>query len=503
MKLLATDIIRLGADRHADRIAVRFGTEALTFAEVDALSGRIASRLAAEAVPGTPVGLLTNNGLFSVPLDFACLKARLIRVPLNARLSLAEQVQMLDGIGVARLIHSDDLADRAAALAAALPALTVTPLSALVDAAAGDDDRFVLAPQPDDIVLALYTSGTSGRLKAALHSQASFAAIVLNILGNLVDPRAGDTLLHAASLIHASGTLVLPFWLRGGTAVILPGFVPADYLAAIERWRPTALMLVPTMLAMLLDAAEFSADRLHSVDTILYGASPMPRPLIERGLTVLGPRFVQFFGQTEAPLAIAVLTREDHLDPSRRASCGRPARDCSVRIVDEAGQDLPVGSEGEVIVRAPFRMVGYHEAEALNAETLLPDGWLRTRDIGRLDEAGYLTLVDRASDMIVSGGYNVYPKEVEDALLTHPSVAEAVVVGVPDARWGEAVAAFVVLRAASEDTATLIEHCRTRLAGYKVPKRIETIADVPKSAVGKPLRRAIRDPFWVGHEKRI
>lgn len=503
MTLLATDMIRLGADRHRSRVAVRFGGEDLTFAQVDALSSRIAATLATDAAPGTTLGLLTNNGLFSVPLDFACLKARLTRVPLNARLSLSEQAQMLEGIGVERLIYSDDLADRAAALAGTVTGLTITALTDLVTASAGGDDRFVLLPQPDDIVLALYTSGTSGQLKAVLHSQASYAAIVLNVLGNLVDPRPGDTLLHAASLIHASGTLVLPFWMRGGAAAILPGFVPAEYLAAVERWRPTTLMMVPTMLGMLLDAPEFAADRLQSVDTILYGASPMPRPLIERALAVLGPRFVQFFGQTEAPLAIATLTREDHLDPARLASCGRPARDCTVRIVDDAGVDLPTGSEGEVIVRAPFRMVGYYRADALNAQTLVPGGWLRTRDIGRIDADGYLTLVDRASDMIVSGGYNVYPKEVEDALLTHAAVAEAAVVGVPSARWGEAVAAFVVIRGGAPDADMLIDHCRTLLAGYKVPKQVEIIDEIPKSAVGKPLRRAIRDPFWVGHERRI
>jgi acyl-CoA synthetase (AMP-forming)/AMP-acid ligase II len=173
-------------------------------------------------------------------------------------------------------------------------------------------------------------------------------------------------------------------------------------------------MLVPTMLDMLLDHPSFDPARFGSVDTILYGASPRPRPLIERALAALGPRFVRFYGRTEAPLGIAALGKEDHLDPRRLGSCGRQARDVELRV------DAPPGDPGEVLLRAPFRMVGYYEEPQPTAETITADCWLRTRDIGRFDGDGYLTLMDRTSDMIVTGGYNVYPKEVEDTLLAHP-----------------------------------------------------------------------------------
>lgn len=495
--MILDDMIRLGAERHPDRIAVRFAEDELRFAEVDALSTGMAARLQDRLPPGTPIGILANNGLLSLPLDFACAKARLIRVPLNARLSAPEHGVMLARLDVRLLVYSADLAARADELATTLPGLDTLPLDILAAGAA--DERAVLpAPRPEDPVLALFTSGTTGRLKAVIHDQTTYGAVVTNILANLVDPRPGDGLLHAASLFHASGTLTVPYWLRGGTAQVLPGFVPADYLDAVERWRPSTLMLVPTMLGMLLDHPSFDPERLASVDTIIYGASPMPRPLIERALALLGPRFVQFYGQTEAPLAIAALTKEDHLDPTRLLSCGRPGRDAAVRI------DAAPGEEGEVQVRAPFRMTGYHDEPELNAETITADGWLRTRDIGRLDEAGYLTLVDRASDMIVTGGYNVYPKEVEDVLTAHSAVREAAVVGIPDAKWGEAVIAFVVVRpsdAAQVDQ--LLAHCRERLAGYKVPKEIRFIDSVPLSAVGKPLRRTLRAPFWAGHKRRV
>jgi acyl-CoA synthetase (AMP-forming)/AMP-acid ligase II len=236
----------------------------------------------------------------------------------------------------------------------------------------------------------------------------------------------------------------------------------------------------------------------------------MPRPTIERALQLWGPRFVQYYGQTEAPLAIAVLTKEDHVGENaheRRLACGRPSLDCEVRIIDETGADLAAGQPGEIAVRAPFGMTGYLDAPELNASTMLPGGWIKTRDIGRFDDAGYLYLVDRTSDMIITGGYNVYPREVEDVLAEHRFVREVAVVGIPDDKWGEAVTAFVALRAqhigenaVEED---IIAFARARLAGYKVPKSVRVVDEIPKSAVGKLLRRALRDPFWAGRERRL
>ena len=233
----------------------------------------------------------------------------------------------------------------------------------------------------------------------------------------------------------------------------------------------------------------------------------MPRPTIERALKLWGPRFIQYYGQSEAPLFITVLTKEDHVGPGadkRLAACGRPSVDCEIRLIDEDGRDVAPGDSGEIVLRAPFAMAGYYNAPELNAQTIMPGHWIRTRDVGRFDEDGYLYLVDRTSDMIVTGGYNVYPREVEDALAAHPAVREVVVVGIPDDKWGEAVAAFVAIRnGTSAEEAELIAFARDRLAGYKVPKSVRFIDDVPKSPVGKLLRRAVRDPFWAGRERRI
>jgi len=512
--MIISDMIERGAQRYANRTAILIGDASLTFAEVDELANRLANaliRLGAE--PTRRVGLLVNNGPFSVSMDFACVKAGVIRVPLNARLSLTEHTRMLVAMQVDLLIFGPDLADRAEELKASVSGLMVLGLGAGPDdfdllklARSASDQRPAHRAEPDDVVLALYTSGTTGVLKAAEHTEASFAAVALNILNNLVDPGEGDVMLHAASMIHASGTFVMPFWLRGGTSAILPSFTPAGYLRAIETWKPAVLNLVPTMISMLLDYPGVRPDQFASVRTLIYGASPMPAPLMERALDFFGLRLVQYYGQTEAPLAIAALSKADHAPEHahRRLACGFPSVDCEVRILTPDGKSVPVGQVGEIAVRAPFLMKGYYGAPELNAEHVLPGGWLKTRDVGRLDADGCLYLLDRLSEMIVSGGYNIYPKEVEDVLASHPEVREAAVVGLPDEKWGEAVTAFVVLRQPdSASEADLLKFVRQALAAYKAPKAIHFIDEVPKSPVGKPLRRVLREPFWADQERAI
>ena len=512
--MLITELIRRGALYHRERIALLFGEREMTFGAVDSLANRIAQVLGGRLGlgQGSPVCLLLDNDLVSMPTDFACMKAGLVRTPLNGRLSLDEQLAMIAKLGAGTLIYGPTQAERAAALKAALPDLAVygagdagvgPDLMELAEDACDADPR--LEHRPDDVILALFTSGTTGTLKAVQHTHATYAAVVQNVLTNLIDPKPGEIMLHAASLIHASGCFVMPYWLRGGVAAILPGFTPASYLEAIERLRPQALNLVPTMLQMLFQTPGIDDADLSSVETIVYGASPMPRPVLERALVRWGPVFIQYYGQTEAPLAICCMSKEEHENapPARLLSCGRPSPETEIRLVDEDGEDVPEGEAGEILLRAPFVMKGYSDP-VLTAQTLLPGGWLRTRDIGRFDAEGYLTLVDRTSDMIVTGGYNVYPREVEEVLAAHEAVAQVAVVGLPDDTWGEVVTAFAVLHAgASADEGALIAHAHAHLAGYKAPKAVRFVDAIPLSPVGKPLRRALRDPFWAGRERRI
>ncbi|MDF3834322.1 AMP-binding protein [Cupriavidus basilensis] len=504
-------LIRRGAAQHGPRTAIVFGGQSLTFGEVDALSARLAHALqAAGAGPGERVALLLNNGLHSIPLDFACVKAALNRVPLNARLSLAEHQRMLLDTGCRMLVFGPDLAERAQALRQALPELACHGLGASLDGGidllAAAQSRPATDPPvqvaEDDVILTLFTSGTTGTLKAARHTQASYAAICRNVLLNLLPATPDDAMLHAASLIHASGVFVLPFWLRGGKTVILPGFEPASFLAAIERERVTAINLVPTMLQMLVSLPAMATCKADALRYVIYGASPMPRPVIERAMAIWGQhRFWQYYGQTEVPLCLAVLRPEDH-HGERLGACGQVALDVELRLLDEAGNDVPPGQPGEIAVRAPSSVAGYHDAPELTAQTFLPDGWVRTRDIGVFDADGFLHLKDRTSDMIVSGGYNVYPGEVENALLTHPAVRECAVIGLPDEKWVEAVTAVIVLHAgqAASDAlaAELVEHLAARLASYKKPRHVLFATELPKTAVGKLNRRGLRDRYRDG-----
>src|SRR3954451_13064267 len=251
------------------------------------------------------------------------------------------------------------------------------------------------------------------------------------------------------------------------------------------------------MLGMLLASGAAERADVSSLRTAVYGASPMPRPVLEQTLALWGPRLVQYYGQTEAPLAITVLDAADHTDPSLAGSCGQPSVDAEVQVTADDGTPLLAGEVGELRVRAPFAMGGYHDAPQLTAETRTHDGWVRTRDLARFDDRGYLTLVDRTSDMIITGGYNVYPPEVEDVLMAHPAVTGAAVVGAPDPTWVEAVTAFVTLRPGAEvGGAELQDAVRTALAGYKGPKAVHVVDQLPLSPVGKILRRALREPLW-------
>jgi acyl-CoA synthetase (AMP-forming)/AMP-acid ligase II len=332
----------------------------------------------------------------------------------------------------------------------------------------------------DDIVLTLFTSGTTGTLKAAQHTQASYASICRNVLLNLLPVAPDDAMLHAASLIHASGVFVLPFWLRGGRTVILPSFEPGQFLRMLDVERITAINLVPTMMQMLFEHPALESTDVSTLRYVIYGASPMPRAVIQRAMTAWGShRFWQYYGQTEVPLCLAVLRPEDHRDELLGA-CGQPALDVEMRLVDDAGHDVPAGTPGEIVVRAPSAVAGYYNAPDLTAGTFGTDGWVRTRDIGVLDTRGFLHLKDRTSDMIISGGYNVYPSEIENTLMTHPAVRECAVIGLPHEKWVEVVTAVVVLRSECKATeAELIAHVASQIASYKKPNRVIFVDNIP------------------------
>ncbi len=359
----------------------------------------------------------------------------------------------------------------------------------------------------DELAGVFYTGGTTGDPKGVMLSHAAMVTSSLGAIasGHLFGSRDRCRYLHAAPMFHLAD---LAAWgavtLLGGTHVIVPRFDPIATLSAIEAHRVTDIALVPTMIQALVDHPDLAAYDLSSVRTALYGASPIPQTLLERATAALPQAsFTQAYGMTELSPIATLLGPEDHAKPHLLRSAGRAAPNCEVRIVDEAGTEAPRGTVGEIVVRGANVMLGYwnkHEETA----AVIRDGWLHTGDGGFMDESGYVFIVDRIKDMIVSGGENVYSVEVENAIARNPAVAQCAVIGIPDDDWGERVHAVVVLqpgaRSSDED---IRRHVKQFIAGYKAPRSVEFVAALPTSGAGKVLKRELRRPYWSQHSRQV
>jgi fatty-acyl-CoA synthase len=304
--------------------------------------------------------------------------------------------------------------------------------------------------------------------------------------------------LICAPLSHSALTLLVPTLLRGGSLVVLPSFDATAVLEAIEEHRITATMLVPTMIYALLDHPGLNGADLSSLEVIYYGASAISPARLKEAIERIGPIFFQFYGQVEAPMTVSVLKREEHdsNDLARLASCGRPVPWLNVALLDDDLRPVPVGQPGEICVRGPLVMKEYLNREKETAEAFR-GGWLHTGDVARADEAGFMTIVDRKKDMIVSGGFNVYPSEVEAVLASHPAVSQAAVIGIPDPKWGEAVIAIVVKRAGAQvEEAELRALVKERKGSVYTPKKVEFVEAIPVTGLGKIDKKALRAPYW-------
>jgi acyl-CoA synthetase (AMP-forming)/AMP-acid ligase II len=310
-------------------------------------------------------------------------------------------------------------------------------------------------------------------------------------------------------LTHAAGLMMMVYYCRGAKSIILPRFDPELVLETIERERVTSVLFVPTMLAMILRSLRIQKFDLSSIKRIWYGTAPMPVEWLKEGIKVFGQVFRQNYGMTEMAQPITFLGPEDHIiegSPGqlrRLSSAGRPALGVELKILNENGQPVKPGEIGEICICSNKMIKGYWNKPQETAEAIV-NGWLHTRDMGTIDEEGYVYIVDRKSDMIISGGFNIYPREVEEVILAHPAVSEVAVIGVPDEVWGEAVKAMVVLRPgalASEEE--IIQFCKENLGSYKKPKSVEFINEIPKTAYNKVDRKALREPFWKGYDRRV
>ena len=503
-----------------DRTALVHQDTRLTYQEVNERVNRLANALLSLGLhKGDRLGLLSQNRHQLVEGIFAGCKAGLVNVPLNARLSIPELIHMLNNSESRALLLGEEFVDGIEEARTKIStvehfiAMSKTPPSMLdYETILRQADPFEppVVVELDDLASLTYTSGTTGVLKAAMLTHRNRLALAKkHFFVPHMDIDRDSVMCHVGPVTHASGGMILPIWWRGGCNLVLPGFDIQRLLEAIERERVTHLFLVPTMINFLMAYPGLKDYDLSSIRTILYGASPMPVERIRQALDLFGPVLIQGYGQTETASGFVFLSKEDHLfegDPKklrRLASAGLPCVECEVRVVSANGEDVKPGEVGEIIERGDDSMVGYWKDPRLTAETLR-DGWVYTRDMGTMDEDGYIYIVDRKSDMIISGGFNIYPSEVENVLYAHPAVFEAAVVAVPDEQWGESVKAVVVLKKGMSATEEeLIEHCKRHLASYKKPRSVDFAEELPKTPVGKILRRKVKERYWTGQERLV
>ena len=472
-----------------------------TYGELATRVRRVAGLLATMTEPGDRVALWALNSDRYLELFFGIPCAGRVIVPHNTRWAEPELAYATEDAGAKVLICDRDpggLAD----LVERVIRIDTGEYDGLLDRAPEEDPPVT----PDSLAGLFYTGGTTGKSKGVMLTHANLMANAVHT--QLAQPIvADDRYLTIAPMFHAAGVycaLVLP-WV-GAANVVLPAFDPGAALDAIESERVTSLIAVPTMLAAMCETQAVDPRNVSTLRWLSHGASPVALEVLRRSDELFSCELIHLYGATElSPIATVFRHEERFLDDERAKSCGQAPPGVDIRIVDAAGTEVPQGEVGEVAVRGPNVMEGYWNKPDQTETALIDGGWYRSGDVGRLDEAGYLFLVDRAKDMIVSGGENVYCTEVEDALYTHPAVLEATVFGIPDERWGEAVHAVVVPRDGAEMTeAELIAHCKERIAGYKTPRSITFQSDpLPKSGPGKVLKRVLRESYWEGHERSI
>jgi acyl-CoA synthetase (AMP-forming)/AMP-acid ligase II len=504
------------ARRWPDRVALVDGERRRSYRELDERTTRLARALVGLALqPGERVAVVQENRIEYVETAIAVARAGGALVPLLGALTEGEHAFMA-GDAEARFVIalSTDAIPRARSAAGESGAMVLalaagegaTDLSALAGEASAEP--LVVDRPPSSLAQILYTSGTTGHPKGVTHSYVSVAA-AMGAWASAFRLEPDDRLLGQLAFSHFGGRAMDACWVAGATLVILPGPDPKAMLGAIAERGVTMILVIPTLLRMLLDHPDAAGADLSSLRAVVYAAAPTAPALVRRSLERLGPVLYTGFGQTEAYGLNTWMGPDEHVAALEAGAerLGSVGRECAafaqVRIRGEDGSEARPGEVGEICVCAPWATPGFWKRPDLDRERLR-DGWLHTGDLGRIDEEGYVFLADRKEDKIITGGFNVYPAEVEGALAEHPAVAECAVFAIPDPKWGEAVRAAVTLRpgqrAAPDE---LIVFCKKHLARFKVPKAIDVMSELPKSGVGKILRRALREPWWKDQERGV
>ena len=504
-----------------DRLAICYGDLEWTYAEANERINRLANGFKGLGLKkGDHVSLLQFNCPQMIESMYACFKAGLCAVPLNFRLHLKEYSFIIDHSDSVAVILSEDFRDSLHSARKDMP--KVKHYICLSNPREGmlDYEELVSKHSPDfdDVAVdrghlawLFYTSGTTGQPKGAMLTHGNLLAMTMAFYADRSPLGPDDAILHAAPLSHGSGLYTPPNIAKAANNVILEtrSFDPKAVCETIQKRKITNMFAAPTMVKMLVTWPGIDNYDLSSLKCLVYGGGPMYVEDLKEAIRKLPECLVQLYGQGEAPMTITYLRKEEHLlegtpeQMERLKSAGIAHTDVEVKVFDENDNELPPEETGEIVLRGEVVMKGYWKNQKATEETLR-GGWLHTGDLGKLDEKGYVYLLDRSKDMVISGGENIYPREVEEVILRHPAIREVAVIGVPDDKWGEALKAVVSLKpgtAASEEE--IIDFCKQSLASYKKPKSVEFIDELPKNPYGKILKRDLRERYWRGQERRI
>ena len=513
------DLLRRNCLLYGNAPALTYDGRTWSYREFNDEVNRLAHALAAADVqPQDHVAVYGKNSAEYVIAYFGCAAARAILSCANYRLSNRELTYIITNTEANLLLLDGEFVDTWESIKDSCPNITRVVIIGGGEAPGYESYAQFVEPHPmtppdgarheDDVAIQMYTSGTTGVPKGAMLTHRGLITVAVACSQAFsFDP--GDKYLVSAPLYHmAAGMSIFISMLVGGHAWLHHEFNPVETLDAFENDGVTHALLIPAMILFLLQMPDIASRTFPDLKLIIYGASPMPGEVLSQAMAAFKCDFVQAYGQTESHAVLTVLGAEEHRMAGERGeelrkSAGREILGTEVRIVNEDASPCTPGEWGEVIARGPLLMKGYWRMEEATARTLR-GGWLWTGDIGYLDEEGYIYIVDRSKDMIISGGENIYPREIEEVLYTHPAVMDAAVIGVPSGKWGEDVKACVVLKADAEASdEAIIAFCREQLAGFKCPKTVDFVDELPRNLSGKVLKKDLRAPYWEGQERQV
>ena len=514
----AIDFFDRGVFLDPDRLCLKDATVARTYREVHARSCRIANAMRRDGVkPQDKAAVYSPNAAVAFECVLGILRAGAVWVPINARNVVSENAYILDYCDVETLFYYSGFEGNVDEIRTQCPKLrnfvcidkpgrNGPHLEAWLGSVDATDPD--IPAKPDDVCAIFSTGGTTGRPKGGMWSHLTYETMVAT-WHYCMPAKKKPVHLVVAPMTHGAGVIALILMATAGTHVILPQFEAEEVLKAIERERITQLFLPPTAIYMLLAHPDIKKYDYSSLEYFIYLAAPMSVEKLKECLRIFGPVMTQSFGQVEAPAICTFFGADEHVtamvtgNEKRLASCGRPTLLTPVAIMDDNGKLLPPGQPGEIVVRGNLVMKGYYKNPQATAEAST-FGWHHTGDIGRMDEDGFVYIIDRKKDMIISGGFNIFASEVEQVIWSHPSVEDCAVIGVPDEKWGEAVKAVIQLKpgkSASEEE--IIALCKERIGSMKAPKSVEFWDTLPRSPVGKVLKRSIREKYWQGRSRAV